>query len=255
MLSPSDPAGERTRTHSALASTSRIHILSLLRDSGTPLDIAQIAARSALHPNTVRFHLRILVGAGLACCRTDPRGSSGRPRLVYTAATDGPGSHHPEGFQLLADILASYLAASPTIPPGLAEQAGHAYVRRHRRPALPTADVSADEAVRQVVAMFTELGFEPELAPQGQDIQIRLHACPFQAIARRYPEIVCSMHLGLLRGTLAELEAPVTAQGLQPFVESHLCVAHLRAAIESAPDADNPLVSSVGKDRSHGNLD
>ncbi len=235
----SDPAGERNRTHGALASASRVHILKLLRGSGTPMDVGQIAVHSTLHPNTVRFHLRVLVDAGLACCRTDPQGAAGRPRLIYAATTESLGSQHPDRFHLLADILASYLAASSTIPTGLAEEAGRAFARRHQRPSPPFTGVSADEAVRRVVAVFTELGFDPELAPAGQDLQIRLHACPFLTIASKYPEVVCSMHLGLLRGTLAELGAPATATSLRPFVEPHLCVAHITPAIESVPDAEN----------------
>lgn len=226
MVPRCDPADERSRTHGALASTSRIHILNLLRDSAGPLDVAQIAAHSGLHPNTVRFHLRILVGAGLAGGRADPQGSAGRPRLVYTAATDTPG---PDGSALLADILAGYLAASSACASGLAEQAGHAFGRRHQQPA---AGLSVEQAVRHLIAMFAELGFESESVPDGQDVQIRLRACPFQALATKYPDVVCSLHLGLIRGTLVRLGAPVTARTLRPFVEPHLCIAHLTPTTE-----------------------
>jgi predicted ArsR family transcriptional regulator len=201
-----------------------MHILSLLRSSGTPLDVAQIAAGSALHPNTVRFHLKVLVDAGLASCRTDPTGSAGRPRLVYAAATPGFGDQYPDGFRLLADILTSYLAASSTVPARLAEEAGQAFAHRDQQPAQP---VTADEAVRHVTATFAELGFEPELVPDGEEVQLRLRACPFGALADKYPEVVCAMHRGLLRGILHHLNAPVTARTLQPFVEPHLCIAHL----------------------------
>jgi len=222
-MSPrSEPAAQRSRTHGALASTSRMHILSLLRSSSTPLDVAQIAAHSALHPNTVRFHLRVLVDAGLASCRTDHTGSAGRPRLVYTPV--GFGDPQPDGFQLLADILTSYLATSSTVPARLAEEAGQAFARRHQQPAQP---VTADEAVRHVTTMFAELGFEPELVDDGQEMQLRLRACPFGALADKYPEVVCAMHLGWLRGILQQLDAPVTARTLHPFIEAHLCVAHL----------------------------
>jgi predicted ArsR family transcriptional regulator len=220
---------EPSRAHGALASTSRTHILKLLRSSSTPLDVAQIAAEVALHPNTVRFHLRVLVDAGLACCRTDPQGCTGRPRLVYaplyTPDPTGAGGECPEGFQLLADILAGYLATSSTIPAQEAEKAGQAFARRHHQP--PAADVSADDAVRHVIATFAELGFDPELVPDGGDVQIRLRACPFGALAGKYPEVVCAMHLGLLRGCLAQLGAPLTARQLRPLVNPHLCIAHL----------------------------
>lgn len=234
----SEAASERSRTHGALASVSRVHILDLLRGSGTPLDVAQVAVRTALHPNTVRFHLKVLVDAGLACCRTDSPRASGRPRFIYTATADGASSH-PEGFQLLADILASYLAASSTIPTGLAEEAGRAFARRHRQPSPPFAGGSADEAIRQVVAMFAELGFQPELSEGGSHHRILLHACPFRAVASKHPDVVCAVHLGLLRQTLANLDIPIEATALEPFVTPHLCIAHLAAA--SSSSTESPL--------------
>lgn len=89
--------------------------------------LLQIAKQRDLHPNTVRFHLKILVYAGLACHRTDPRqGTFGRPRL-HTATTDHSATPHQHGYQLLADILASYLAANSTMATGLPEQAGRTF--------------------------------------------------------------------------------------------------------------------------------
>jgi predicted ArsR family transcriptional regulator len=107
--------------------------------------------------------------------------------------------------------------------------------------------LTAEEAVAQVSGLFAEFGFEPELARGSQDLQIRLHACPFRAVAKEHPEVVCSMHLGLLRGALAELRAPTTASSLRPFVEPHLCVVHITPAAESAPDAESPQTPRAGK--------
>jgi predicted ArsR family transcriptional regulator len=236
-----EPAAQRSRAHGALASTSRIQILTLLRSRGTALEVAQIATHTGLHPNTVRFHLRILTDAGLACCRTDPRGGAGRPRLVYTAASDG--SPHPDGFHLLADILTSYLATSSAVPAGLAEEAGQAFARRHQQ---AVADVPADAALGQMTAMYAELGFEPELVADGQDMQLRLRACPFAALAGKYPEVVCAMHLGLLRGTLHQLGAPVTARRLRPFVEPHLCIAHLEPPPTRTPRGEGQALRGDG---------
>ncbi|MDT7597573.1 MAG: hypothetical protein QOJ06_3119 [Pseudonocardiales bacterium] len=144
--------------------------LALLHGSDPPLDVAQIAVRTALHPNTVRFHLKVLVDAGLA----------------------------------LSHRLATF------------------------------AGVSADEAIRQVAAMFAELGFQSELDGGGSHRRILLHACPFDAVASKHPDVVCAVHLSLLRQTLANLDAPTEATALEPFVTPHLCVAHL-AATSSCP--------------------
>ena len=42
----------------------RREVLRVLRDSMSPLSIAQIAERLDVHPNTVRFHLDALADAG-----------------------------------------------------------------------------------------------------------------------------------------------------------------------------------------------
>ncbi len=59
--------------------------------------------------------------------------------------------------------------------------------------------------------------------------QISLHACPFRAVAREHPDVVCAIHLGLLRGSLERLGARVSSR-LRPFVEPDLCVAEITTA-------------------------
>jgi predicted ArsR family transcriptional regulator len=87
--------------------------------------------------------------------------------------------------------------------------------------------------------MFAELGFEPELDNDGSHRQILLHACPFHAVASKHPNVVCAMHLGLLKQTLADFDAPVEAIKLDPFVTPHLCIAHL-AGVGNSPAAPSP---------------
>lgn len=222
-----DSADERRKTHGALATASRVRILELIRASSTPLDVRQIAAQSDLHPNTVRFHLKVLIDAGLAHSQPDPRGNSGRPRLVYSAITAGSAHRHGNSYLLLADILAGHLVADRTIRTELAEEAGRELARRHRPPAQQGPHTSAGDAVHRAVAVFTELGFEPELREDGPHRQILLHACPFHAVARKHPDVVCALHLGLLKQTLADLDAPGDVSRLEPFVTPQLCIAHL----------------------------
>ncbi len=54
-----------------------------------------------------------------------------------------------------------------------------------------------------------------------------MRPCPFLELARRHPEVVCRIHLGLMRGALAELGATTRAGGLESFVRDDLCVARL----------------------------
>lgn len=56
---------------------------------------------------------------------------------------------------------------------------------------------------------------------------------------------MCSLHLGLMRGALKEVRAPLGVDRLEPFVGPSLCLAHLTpqndtgrtAVAEHGPDA------------------
>lgn len=236
----------RYRTHGALAVASRVRLLDALRDSERALDARELAAACGLHVSTVRFHLGVLSEAGLVQSHSESPRTRGRPRLLYAPASVGD-TEAPEqiGYQLLATVLAAHWAETPAERSRRAERAGWAVAREQGFAPRSSPSLTAEESVAQVSGLFAELGFEPELVREGQDLQIRLHACPFRAVASKHPEVVCSMHLGLLRGALVELGAPATASSLRPFVEPHLCVAHITPAIESAPDAENPQPPSA----------
>ena len=129
---------------------------------------------------------------------------------------------------MLAQILASYLSRIEQ-PQAAAESAGRAWGTYLTERPQPFADVSGEEATRTVVQLFTELGFMPESAEEGGKVRILLHRCPFRQVAESNREVVCAVHLGMLKGALAEMGAPLEAARLEPFVEPNLCVAHLRS--------------------------
>ena len=60
---------------------------------------------------------------------------------------------------------------------------------------------------------------------EGDRVLIR--RCPFDDVATDYEEVVCQVHLGLVRGALAEFDAPVAADWLKPRVKPDLCIVHL----------------------------
>lgn len=232
----------RHRTHGALAVATRVRLLDALRTSERPLDARELARECGLHVNTVRFHLDVLTEAGLVRDETETRRTRGRPRLLYAPASVGDttgetGASTQSGYQLLATVLAAHWADTPTERTQRAERAGWAMAKEQGFAPSTSSGRNARESAAQVSGLFAELGFEPELVQDGQDLQIRLHACPFRAVAEHHPDVVCSMHLGLLRGALAELGASATATTLRPFVEPHLCVAHIRPTNRPAPDA------------------
>jgi predicted ArsR family transcriptional regulator len=68
---------------------SRARVLDLLRATGSPLGVDEVADRTGLHPNTARFHLDGLVEAALATRERQVRATPGRPGVAYRAAGGG----------------------------------------------------------------------------------------------------------------------------------------------------------------------
>jgi predicted ArsR family transcriptional regulator len=216
--------------HQVLASTSRMAILELLRLRAEPLGVGDVAKHIGLHQNTVRSHLDLLVDSGYAIRRSEAPSGPGRPRVVYeaTAASAGESS-----YRLLAEVLAQHLVANSDRPGEAAVQAGQSWARslgrrQHAREGAEPAEatpVGEEAAVTEVVRMLGDMGFAPELGPEGTSI--RLHRCPFRELAESRSDVVCGAHLGIIQGALAELGAPVSATRLFPFVEPGLCIATL----------------------------
>jgi len=221
-------SADEARLHRALGDGSRVRILQALRGSEQPLDASQLAEYVGLHANTVRSHLRILEEAGVVAVEPEDRTRPGRPRLVYVAVPDTPGAVDTGGYQLLAEILASHLASAGQESSLQAELAGQAWGKYlvGRRPPFATASPAEDvEAVMQLLEQF---GFDPRLEPDdGEGMMLLTQHCPFGEVADHYRKVVCSVHLGLLQGALAELGAHVEAERLQPFVRPGVCAAHL----------------------------
>jgi predicted ArsR family transcriptional regulator len=75
-----------------------------------------------------------------------------------------------------------------------------------------------------VVSLLEGLGFAP--STDARVSVVKLHRCPLLEAAHRNPEVVCSVHLGLVRGALDELgadSARTEGIALQPFSEPGAC--------------------------------
>jgi predicted ArsR family transcriptional regulator len=210
-VSALDPAG-------ALDAASRRHLLEILRSTGRPMAVSTLAAACGLHVNTVRAHLDVLRRAGLVARESEQAARRGRPRAMYTAVTRPARS----GYEQLAAMLAAGWGADGA---ARAERAGY------------TAALDGDAAgggtagaLDELVATFAEMGFDPQLDRDRDGGRIALRACPFRAVAAEHPDVVCALHLGLIRGVLTRHGAGDSASSLEPFLEPGLCVASVRSA-------------------------
>lgn len=205
----------------------RVRVLDLLRAADGPVGVQEIAEQSGLHPNTARYHLDLLVDAGMATREPRPQATPGRPSMAYRARKDSPsGQRH---YRLLAEMLTSMIAVAIPEPGDAAAEAGREWGRYITEQPPPYQRLDARQATEKLTAALEEMGFAPETLADGNGRQLRLHQCPFRAVAQRHQDVVCALHLGLMQGVLAELRAPVTADRLLPFAESSVCIAELTA--------------------------
>ncbi len=227
-------ATTQAKLHRALGDPSRARIIEELRATAEPPDATELSERVGLHPNTVRSHLRVLVEAGLVTARAQPRPGPGRPRLVFVAVPEEEAST-PEstGYRLLAEILASYLAASGEDSSLKAEEAGRAW-GHYLVDRSPPSSAEEGGELEPVLRLLDEFGFEPKLEPAEHGHTVLMQHCPFGEVGDSYRRIVCSVHLGLIQGALSGLGGNLEADELKPFVEPGVCMAHLEKTASAA---------------------
>jgi predicted ArsR family transcriptional regulator len=209
---------------------SRADVLDILRTADGPLGVREVAQQMGLHPNTARFHLEALVEAGLAVRETEDRKTPGRPRIGYRAVADGPAGLRR--YRLLAEMLTSLIAGTMPEPGKAAEEAGREWGAYLADQPPPYQRLTAAEAVAKLTAIMEDLGFSPQAdadADDGGRHRLCLRQCPFREVAEHHQDVICSLHLGLMRGALDRMRAPVTAGRLDSFVEPSLCIARLTA--------------------------
>jgi predicted ArsR family transcriptional regulator len=234
-VTPDAKGARPSVVHRALASPSRTRLLSLLRSAEQPASVGTLAERTSLHPNTVRAHLGVLEDAGLVRSAPESRDRPGRPRLVYEAVEDEAGDGGG-GYRFLAQMLAGHLATTSPDPAAEAAELGAAW-GRHLTPAPPPSRrPPPGEVVEWLRSLLDDLGFDPELeaAPEAAP-RVLLRRCPFLRVAEEHQEIVCSIHLGLMRGATRQLGNAVEVTDLIPFADPEGCVSHLSLEAAARP--------------------
>ena len=196
----------------ALGDNTRYAIYLELARSPRPLATAEIAETLDLHPNTVRPHLERMRDVGLLDIETEARGTVGRPQHRYSLAADAPS-----------------LGLEPRHVPGPRPHAAAGRRRgrpgRRRRRSRPAATRAWSTArplshsspnwtawtsttssgrgrcLESLVARLDALGFDPAVAVDDEGTATVAFAhCPFRELAETHPEIVCSLHQGLVEG-------------------------------------------------------
>jgi predicted ArsR family transcriptional regulator len=211
----------------------RAAVLDRLEQHREPVRINDLAAEMGLHVNTVRQHLEALAERGVVLRERAPSQGRGRPAWVFSAV---PGASEPDprvrDYAGLAIALSSHIVRTSEDPTGDALEAGRTWGRElaentfgeHR-----AEDRDADGAGprRKALQLLDGLGFAPDADTHATTAGLR--RCPLLDAATRYPEVVCSVHLGIVRGALDVLGGDPEPTALIPFAEPGACRLNLVA--------------------------
>jgi predicted ArsR family transcriptional regulator len=203
-------------------------VLELLDGAEQPRSLAEVADATGLHVNTVREHLEALRTTGLVRREAAPSAGRGRPAWLYRAVRRTAPTSEYAG---LATTLAATLHRTSAQPVRDAVAAGSEWGHEVARNAGPPSGTDHGAARRQVVRVLEQMGFEPEA--DADDVTVRLTRCPLLDAARRHPDIVCGVHLGIARGALQEYDADDSAVALKPFAQPDACLLHLTGPSEA----------------------
>lgn len=209
------PAPPPSATGHVPLSEQRLRVLGYVREHA-PVRTLDAATDLGLHRNTVREHLDALVDVNLVERGTGPAAGRGRPAALYWPTAADPGLLARD-YAGLATALAGHLARTSADPERDARAAG---VEWGRELAEETGRVNGDRR-QAVLDVLARLGFAPD---DGAERGVALRRCPLLEAARRYPAVVCQVHLGIVEGLLQSMDAP-TGPGLDliPFAEPGAC--------------------------------
>ncbi len=181
-----------------LGDNTRYAIYLELARANQPLTTAEIAETIELHPNTVRPHLERMRDAGLVDVEVGGRGEIGRPQHRYSLAADAPSlGLEPPVMPMLARMvlsMAERLGASPEDARAVGAGEGAGRAERFR---------DAPSSLEAIVSELDMLGFDPVVSDDAGDPNAAVIAfanCPFGDLAVAHPDLVCSLHHGLIAG-------------------------------------------------------
>ena len=184
----------------ALGDNTRYAIYLELARSPLPLSTAEVAEALDLHVNTVRPQMERMREVGLLEVTADHRGAPGRPQHRYAVAADAPSlGLEPPTFPMLARMLVGAATrAGATAAEALAAGYEQGVDEAEAESGRPGAGLPCTDAV---VGLLARLGFDPEAADGGDGTTtVAFARCPFQAYAEEQPELICSLHRGLVEG-------------------------------------------------------
>jgi predicted ArsR family transcriptional regulator len=195
-----DDSGSLSGVRAPGLGTSQRALLEALKRTG-PATVARLAGACGLNVETVRDHLKLLIGHGLLRReRAAPRGR-GRPEIVY-ALTSGAELLFPRREGEVLGELASYLRS--TGQESVLRAFFDRYIGDRREAALARVSglegrARLDEAAR----ILTELGFMAVVEESDAGPRLRLCHCPIRDLIE-VTRVPCGAEIGFVTELVGE---------------------------------------------------
>lgn len=194
----------------------RARILELLREASEPLTVEALCGRTALHTNTVRGHLEVLLAGNFVTRERGPAKGRGRPPWLYSAVR----SQDPETLDELKDAIRADLAEADDAT--IAEEAAARWADIEMMSSDAQIRSNADSVAAATVAL-SQAGFHAAESPSGDRIEIT--HCPYVDFVSEHP-VICEIHTALLTEVLDRAGQEVTL-GRMDIWTPGTCTAHL----------------------------
>ncbi len=206
------------------SSSKKQRILNLLRSTKDALNVEEIAASTMLSTSATRNYLELLVESNKVSKTFQDRCVVGRPKVLYRAIISDSTPTFEASYQFLASIFVNYFSSALENGGEKAEIIGQEWGAFLVTKPLPFQSFNYSQSLELLRKTFEEMGFSPQI----QSNEMSLLNCPFQDIAINNPEIICRLHLGMIKGALKAMGDTVQVSDLIPFTKDGICKAKFK---------------------------
>lgn len=221
-----------TAAIAALDDPLRRRLFEHVRRAGRPVTRDEAAEVAGISRSLAAFHLDKLVDRGLLSFsyeRQEKRSGpgAGRPPKVYQPSpmeleVSIPERHYDVIGKLLVDSILSVPGKQATAE-AAAKVAGEEgrRVGNEIRAELRIRPPGTERALATAADILRDRGYEPYVEEDGT---LRLRSCPFHAVSRYAPELVCRMNRAFIEGIVGGLGNRTLTAALEP-IPGQCCVA------------------------------
>jgi predicted ArsR family transcriptional regulator len=170
-----------------------------MNSSRRRLSTAELAELAGVHPNSARLHLARLSEAGLIE-RSTAAGDRGRPHYEWWISPD---ARIDEKRPVAYRDLASWLSRSISTFGGDLEgvEAAGCQIGRGLVPAG-----GGGRPTEVLESALSAMGFQPRRRDDGARTSFTLTNCPYRDVAKANPGVVCTLHRGIARGLVGQVD-------------------------------------------------